>query len=30
MEDRMAAADVSALPAFAGFRRAGFFAVFDG
>lgn len=30
MEDRMAAADVSGLPAFAGFRRAGFLAVFDG
>ncbi|KAI8474079.1 MAG: phosphatase 2C-like domain-containing protein [Monoraphidium minutum] len=30
MEDRLAAADVSALPAFAGYKRAGFFAVFDG
>ncbi len=30
MEDRLAACDVSREPAFAGFKRAGFFAVFDG
>jgi hypothetical protein len=30
MEDRMTACDVTALPAFAPFRRAGFFAVYDG